>query len=77
LNSTEDSYSLYVVLIKQPCLTTNENPDETWKISLIIIGSVVGVALIFLVIVLAVPPLRKKNISFRKKEIREIQEKRY
>jgi len=71
LETKEDSFSLYIVFIKQPeCLLNNETPFESWKIILIIVGSLVGVALIFIVIVLIVPSFRKKIFPFRDKEKR-------
>jgi len=73
LKNEEDSFSLYIIFIKQPeCLTKNESPDESWKIILIIVGSVVGVALIFIVIVLIVPSCRKKIFPYKQRKQNDI-----
>jgi len=61
LKNEENSYTLSIIFIKQPdCLSNNETPDESWKIVLIIVGSIVGLALIFILIVLIVPSFRSK-----------------
>jgi len=76
LKSEQDSNSLYIILIAQPnCLSNIVPPNDSWKIVLIIIGSVVGVALIFVLIVLIVPPLRHKIFPFEKKRYKRNKDK--
>jgi len=65
----ENSYTLSIVFIKQPdCISNNETPNDSWKIILIIVvSSVVGLALIFIAIILIVPSLRKKIFPHKRK----------
>jgi len=62
LINEENSYSFYIIFEKQPDCGAKEsqNTIPSWEIALIIVGSVVGVALIFIIIVLIVPSLRRK-----------------
>jgi len=62
-----DALSLFVT--KDPtCDENNPKVLELWEITLIIVGSVVGVVLIFLVIVFSIPSLRNIILPNKKKK---------
>jgi len=65
--SYNNSYTLYIVFIKQPSCEEKENetPIASWIIILIVIGSVLGLVIIFIVIVLLIPSLREKILPYR------------
>jgi len=69
LESEENAYSLYIIFVRQSyseCETIeNQNTISWWEIALIIVGSIVGVALIFLVLVFFYSFIKKKNISLQ------------
>jgi len=73
IQNEKDSYSLFIVVIKQSCSAQEE--IESWEIALIaVIASVIGLAIIFLLIVLLVPKLREKIFPFKStnKKIRDL-----
>jgi len=57
LKNETNSYSLFVIFEKQSCEQKN-NLIPTWEIALIITGSIVGLGIIFVVLVLIIPSLR-------------------
>jgi len=62
-----NDYSLTVVFNKVDCETIqqNQHSNETWIILLIAIASVVGIAIIFIIIALVIPSLRTKIFPYR------------
>jgi len=63
-----DSSTLSILFQKQTNCEEQKSTIASWEIVLIIVGSIIGVAIIFIVLALAVPPIRKKNIPFRKRK---------
>jgi len=65
-----DSDSLYIIFTKLSSCNEPEKQTqmEEWKIGLIIIGIVLGVAIIFILIVLLVPFLRRKIFPYARKK---------
>jgi len=71
LKSEEDTYSLYIIFTKlQDCSPKeSENQLPLWIIIVIIVGSVVGLALIFIIIVLIVPKFRKAIFPYQRESV--------
>jgi len=68
LKTEEDSYSLYIIFTSTPdCQPKIAAPYQSWIIIVIIIGVIVGVALIFIAIVLIVPSLRKIVFPYQRR----------
>jgi len=74
LKNEMDSYSLFIIFVKQTeseCATKeSQNTITWWEITIIVVGSVVGVALIFIVLVLAIPALRNQIFPHKDKRKR-------
>jgi len=64
LNSVKTSYSLIIIL--QFGCQSLANPIEIWKIALIVVGSIVGLAVIAIMIILITTTIRKKILHKKK-----------
>jgi len=55
-------YILFVPQTQSECSGEASNlPLADWKIIIIVVGSIIGVAILFIIISLAIPSLRKKS----------------
>jgi len=70
LNVENDTYSLFIIFKQTNCGENQEkSQNNTWWIVLIIvIGSVIGLGIIFVVITLVTPPLRKLIFPYLRKK---------
>jgi len=71
LTSEKDSYTLVVIFThEENCGSESETqaPFASWKIVVIVIGIVVGIAIIFVILVLSIVPLRKIFLPYEKKK---------
>jgi len=66
IKSETDSYSLYIIFNKNIDCSEGKNVTDWGIISAIVIGSVLGLVLIVVVVVLAIPQLRSKVIPFER-----------
>jgi len=69
LKSVNDSYSLSIIFVKNPsCETTIQSSNQTWIIAVVVIGIVVALTLIFILLALFYPPLKKKIFPHKQEE---------